>query len=346
MVPLKKKTKRHENIYHFIFRSSFFVFHLKSEAQITHVPDDYPSIQYGIAAASNGDTVLVADGLYYENIDFLGKKPLMVASHFLMDGDTNHINNTIINGSQPDDPNLGSVVIMGNEEDTTSILCGFTITGGTGTFVAVVKNIRIGGGVNIAYGGQVINNHIEYNILENDLWTAGGGVFIGGPASIPLYCILRGNRIAHNKAESNNNEGDGGGVACFWNLTMEDNEIINNEASGPYRGDGGGVYIHGDWGHIDLVIRNNSIKYNKESSNSEMTDIVLGGGIDIFNDCSGIVANNDISFNTIEVYAGRQSYGAGVMIEQIPAADFVFENNFITNNSFSGTNCMGGGALI
>jgi hypothetical protein len=330
----------------FIFRFSFFIFHLKSEAQIIHVPADYPSIQEGINAANPGDTVLVADSLYYENINFLGKKPLMVASHFLIDGDTNHINNTIINGSQPDDPNLGSVVIMGNEEDTTSILCGFTITGGTGTFVAVVGNIRIGGGVNITYGGQLINNHIEYNILENDLWTAGGGVWIGGPASVPLYCILRGNRIAHNKAESINDEGDGGGVACFWNLTMEDNEIINNEASGPYRGDGGGVYIHGDWGHIDLVIRNNSIKYNKATSNSGMTDVVLAGGIDIFNDCAGIVSNNDISFNTIEVRPGQQSYGTGIMIEMIPTTDFIVENNFITNNTSNGTYCMGGGVLI
>jgi hypothetical protein len=46
---------------------------LNGEAQIIRVPADYPTIQEGIAAASNGDTVLVEDGLYYENIDFLGK---------------------------------------------------------------------------------------------------------------------------------------------------------------------------------------------------------------------------------------------------------------------------------
>jgi len=39
-----------------------------SLATIIHVPGDYPTIQEGINAANPGDTVLVAPGIYYENV--------------------------------------------------------------------------------------------------------------------------------------------------------------------------------------------------------------------------------------------------------------------------------------
>ncbi len=38
-----------------------------------HVPADSATIQGGINGANNGDTVLVASGVYAEHIDFLGK---------------------------------------------------------------------------------------------------------------------------------------------------------------------------------------------------------------------------------------------------------------------------------
>ena len=75
--------------------ASLFTLH----AQVINVPADQPTIQPGINAAGNGDLVLVAPGTYYENIRFMGKA-ITVASHFINSGDTNDINNTIIDGSQ------------------------------------------------------------------------------------------------------------------------------------------------------------------------------------------------------------------------------------------------------
>ena len=62
---------------------------------IINVPADQPTIQEGIVAAADTDTVLVADGTYFENINFKGKA-ITVASHYFTDNDTSHISNTII----------------------------------------------------------------------------------------------------------------------------------------------------------------------------------------------------------------------------------------------------------
>ena len=37
---------------------------------VIQIPEDYETIQEGINAAENGDTVLVADGIYYENLGY------------------------------------------------------------------------------------------------------------------------------------------------------------------------------------------------------------------------------------------------------------------------------------
>ena len=102
--------------------------------QIIYVPTDQPTIQAGIDAATNGDTVLVAQGTWFENINFNGKA-ITVASHYLMESDSAHIYNTIINGSDPSNPDIGTVVTFDSNTDTTSCLYGFTITGGTGTIM-------------------------------------------------------------------------------------------------------------------------------------------------------------------------------------------------------------------
>ena len=68
-------------------------------AQTLYVPtSEYSSIQSAIDDANDNDVVIVAEGTYYENIDFLGKA---ITVRSLDANDHNTVSTTIIDGSRP-----------------------------------------------------------------------------------------------------------------------------------------------------------------------------------------------------------------------------------------------------
>ena len=68
---------------------------LPAAATIINIPDDYPTIQEGIDASIDGDTVLVQPGTYVENINFNGHN-VVLGSLFLTTEDTIYISQTKI----------------------------------------------------------------------------------------------------------------------------------------------------------------------------------------------------------------------------------------------------------
>ena len=166
-----------------------FILLAQSFGDIVRVPQDKSTIQAGIDSASTGDTILVAEERYYENINFKGKA-ITVASEFIMDGDTSHVSRTIIDGSQPSNPDSASVVYFISGEDTTSVLCGFTITGGSGTYNDYWDEYH-GAGIYMLSGGKISDNIIKNNTLNRG-YSFGAGISTI-PISTDFYVIIENN---------------------------------------------------------------------------------------------------------------------------------------------------------
>jgi len=341
-----------------------------SLAQIIHVPADQLTIQDGINAASNGDTVLAADGTYLENINFSGKA-ITVASHFILDGDTNHINNTVIDGSQPSNPDYGSVVTCITGEDTTSIICGFTITGGTG-MLEPTYSARIGGGIVCYYASaKIIHNKIIENVINSssDAWGGGVNCFM---ETGNYWSVIKNNTITGNQCIAETGTAEGGGMGITCHARVENNVISNNQCTSS-SGDASGGGIHHE--SIDtpvntLILKNNLVCNNTLSTdylargggvaiffsqcfviqnsinmNSIIGNVTVGGGLIIFNSDSTTVSANVIKHNSVDPI--DQFLGAGCACI-FPAGPTHIENNIFYSNSgpLTASSSSGGGLQI
>ncbi|MBT4853082.1 MAG: hypothetical protein HON37_13570 [Candidatus Marinimicrobia bacterium] len=90
-------------------------------ATVINIPIDYSTIQEGINASADGDTVIVAPGIYNESINFIGKN-ILVTSNYIFDEDSTFIESTVLRGES-----WISTVTFENGETSNAILSGFTV---------------------------------------------------------------------------------------------------------------------------------------------------------------------------------------------------------------------------
>jgi nitrous oxidase accessory protein NosD len=216
-------------------------------AKIIHVPADQPTIQAGIDASVNGDTVLVSAGTYEENIKFNGKA-ITVRSQ---SGPAV----TIIDGGQKD-----SVVTFSSAEGRNSILSGFTLENGansSGAGISVYSaSPTISGNVitfnNACASGAGIyadtsGLHIQNNIVSTNVQTCYGGL---GGAGISILggsdIQISGNVISDNIY----NTPSGGGISLWGTGSAS---VNNNMISNNY---GGGLFITGITAGSGIIVQN------------------------------------------------------------------------------------------
>lgn len=224
------------------------------------VPGEYPSIQSGIEAAVDGDTVVVSPGVYYETINFGGKDITVTSTD---PNDRGIVGYTIINADGD-----GSAVTFENGETSAAKLVGFTITGGFGTLNETIE------GENIFWGGGIYCSGTSPTITKNIIASNRGPVMLGNTNADSqlsygggIACINSNAIITHNVIRSNvgfaagglmiyigqavvsnniiyDNSGYVGGGVCMIGGTLINNTIVNNNCNqGPGDGRGGNAYV-------------------------------------------------------------------------------------------------------
>jgi hypothetical protein len=313
-----------------------------AKAATINVPSDQASIQGGINAANNGDTVLVAPGTYYENIDFKGKAITVTSSAGAAA--------TIIDGGAA--PGLATVIFKSGEL-RSSVLSGFTIQnggnvtyssfGGGGVYVdgtapTILNNIITGNacnGISVNFGAALIQGNTISNTQDpNDEYCsfAGSGLALGGTGTAGGSIVI-GNTIENNKLGVAN----GGGIAIFYaEGSVIQNNVIRNNVSGP-----GGITVDGTDGLIfvqNLVYGNaavGEINYPLPSGGGGLTILVPGNGPAPY---YGVIANNTFFNNTVSSteYVSSQVYLDGDI------SQYLFANNIVYGlQTFPAIACSG-----
>jgi len=275
-----------------LFVLLLIVFSAKINATIINVPSEQSSIQAGINASSDGDTVLVAPGIYFENLDFDGHK-ITLASEFIISGDTSVIPSTVIDGGS-----VGAVITIDRGVSTLAWITGLTIQNGSQ------------GGISCYSAFPTV----EYNIIQNN---QGRGIDIYGDSS--GFAIIRNNKIISNSSTS-----DGGGLRYYGGDAqgiVTGNIFENN--TGEY---GGGAYVRDEVYMTGNVFRENHADRKGDGlycyfAEVDLSDCVFDGNED------GIYAHRSSITASGMTVSGNDGAGIVSSASPITLTDCDFLNN-------------------
>lgn len=274
----------------------------QADATTIHVPADSATIQGAVNGAEHGDTILVAPGVYNENVNWYCKA-ILLASHYLFDHDTLTIDSTIIDGGGGD-----ALYVWGGDcfpEDESLTVIGFTVRNSTfgiwkevGDWPSHELRIRCRiryckfmdntWGIHTRTDDDCVIDHNKFinNIMGLHCW--GGAAKNGGKGSERRFTTI----VEHNVFLFNREEG-----ACAFGGAIQ--IFRNNIFSGNGWGISAGYYS--DLNAVNNVVYNNDIGLYCETWSGYLT----------------IIEGNIIARNDTGIYVGATSEN-----EQICYNDF------------------------
>ena len=283
-----------------------------ASATTIYVPDNYAKIQWAIDSASVGDTIVVRDGTYVENIIDINKPHLTIRSE-------NGSANCVVQAAK-------SYYHVFNVTADNVTIKGFTVTGATGYDKAgiylynsdycrienvIASNNYDGISLYSSSNNTIYNNNASNNIDGIHLHSSSSNTIANNTANsnyrYGIYVDDSSNNNIYNNNASNNDDG----------IVLGDsssNNIYNNTAnSNNHRG----IEL---WGS-SISSNNNNIYSNTASDNYR--------GIELLGSSSNNIYNNNVNSNN---YYGISLWSSS--------------NNSITNNVMNSDGIHIGGSQL
>jgi len=197
-------------------------------AALIIVPDDAPTIQFAILAASNGDSILVRAGTYAESLALTGKDLTIFGE--------SGAQATAITGNS----SFRIFEVTGPNVTMATVLEGLTFRNGRAPQGA---GIRLSSGASLGFRRCRFLQNAALGIGPN--LVAGGAVFVGESSTlIAEECLFQDNQAAYTDLGG---EGSGGAIECRPGSQIEvrDSDFIHNSTSGFEGGFGSGIDVRG-----------------------------------------------------------------------------------------------------
>ena len=281
---------------------------------IINIPGDYYTIQAGVDASIDGDTILIHPGTYTEGVELIVDKNIVIGSLFLTTGDSSYISQTIVDGNDE-----SSVFTFQWYQDNTTLLTGLTIMNGW--------NDVVGGGIYCVSSSPTLSYLI---VKYNNSGSGGSGMYLTNSEATLVNVVVTNNlnggikfqnsNITMTDCRITNNTGNIGfdirystvemtnisvlnhqsnrGIYCeHSDISISGGEISNNINTQLYSYDGGAIDLYYSFTYLsDVTINNNYTSGD-------------GGGIYVFGDeDSGVEFD---SLNRCNIYNNVSGNGYG-----------------------------------
>jgi len=246
-----------------------------TQATIRRVPEDYPTIQQAVNAASPGDTIEVSAGVYYEHV--LVEKPLTFT------GQDKHT--TIVDGN-----GTGDVFWLTQSE---VMISGFTIR--NGDYCGVKADM---------FGGHFITD----NIFSNNFYgvylfqTDSGSTIVGNTFQSNSMFGIKASGSSNNDISNNYISDSTYGIKL--DNTCDDNSIVGNTVSETSHGIYISYSLNNDIDQNNVSSRTTGI-YSLYSDYVNIQNNILSEcayGIELYGTSNNLVLSNTIVQNSYGIY--------------------------------------------